>query len=271
MTYAVADHTGSASVSFAGDTTLTGGWATAGYRPEAQRALLDRAPLRSMFKEPIHKWVEKLAGTPAADLLADLHTRFRLSWRQIAQLLGFSVRSVNKWREGGGMTGESYLALRRLVAFCEVASMEGAEDLDAWMGTYPITDIPVDRAELYAAGAIDALLRSVDGSLSLDVLDRWIPRWREKVALQGPPLHLQIAFDTDGAVVASVEELPDIVAVGSSVGEARRELVGVLRDYANDWIDHLHAAPNHAPYRGVVRAIREADDGQLLRYLDNSG
>jgi hypothetical protein len=266
VTHLGADHTGSASVSFAGNLTITGAWATTGYSAEAQRDLLDRAPLPLTFPEPLHKWLDKLAGTPAADMLADLHIRFGLGWRRIAQLLGVSVRAVNKWRDGGGLSPASDLAVRKLLAFSELARGEGVLDLNAWMASQPIADVLADRAELYAAGAVDALLDNLQSPLPLGVVSQWIPRWREK-ALAVTPLHLQIDFDTDGDVIASTEELPWVFAVASSLDEARHLLILELQDYANDWVDHLHEAPNHAGYRDIVNLIRSADDEKLLGYL----
>lgn len=267
MTYTFLDRTGSASVSFAGEVTLTGSRSTAGYRVEAERDLLDRAPLPSGFREPLHKWADKLAGTPSADLLADLHSRFGLEWRRIARLLGVSVRAVNKWREGGGLSPDRDQSLRELVAFCEVAVGEGVGDVAAWMASRPISAIPVQRADLYAAGAVDRLLDSFGGPLSTDVIDRFVPGWRDKQALETTPLHLQVRFGTDGDVLVDVQELPGVFGVGPSLLEARRSLVGALRDYVADWVDDLHEAPNHAPYEDVVNLIRGTSDEDLVRYL----
>ncbi len=267
MTYARADRTGSASVTFADEATLTGEWGTAGYRPEAQRSLMERAPLTSPRSEPLHRLVDKLAGTPAVDLLDDLHQRCGLSWRRIAQLLGVSVRAVNKWREGGGISDDRERTLRELSAFCDVALDQGIGAVDAWLESEPWSGVPVSRADLYAARAAELLLRSVGGHLPREALDRWIPSWREKAALLDTRLHLQVSFDDDGDVIVSVEELPEVVAVGSSLTDARERLVAELRDYARDWVDHLHDAPNHALRRDVVEVIQRATDDDLRAHL----
>jgi len=267
MTYAKADRTGAASVTFADEATLTGQWGTAGYRPDAQRSLMEQAPLTPLRFEPLHRLVDKLAGTPAVDLLDDLHQRCGLSWRRMAQLLGVSVRAVSKWREGGGLSDDRERTLRELSAFCEVALDQGIGAVDVWLDSEPWSGIPVSRADLYAAGAAEPLLRSVGGHLPREELDGWIPGWRDKAALLDTRLHLQVSFDDNGDVIVGVEELPEVLAVGSSLAIARERLVADLRDYACDWVDHLHNAPNHAIRRDVVEVIQRANDDDLRAHL----
>jgi hypothetical protein len=49
--------------------------------------------------------------------------------------------------------------------------------------------------------------------------------------------------------------------------DAIDDLVGALRDYAEDWNDRLHTAPNHAPHRSLVELVELSDDEQLRAWL----
>jgi hypothetical protein len=54
---------------------------------------------------------------------------------------------------------------------------------------------------------------------------------------------------------------------GPTVQAAVDDLIGALRDYAEDWRDQLQAAPNHAPYRALVELVERSDDAQLRAHL----
>ncbi|MFC4057540.1 prevent-host-death protein [Planomonospora corallina] len=58
-----------------------------------------------------------------------------------------------------------------------------------------------------------------------------------------------------------------IAADGSTFEEAIGEMVGALREYAEDWQDHLLNAPNHRENWGLVQLIALSDDEQLRRWL----
>src|SRR4029077_5017288 len=94
--------TGEGLVTLRGAGLLTGQRASAHYRLEAEGLLLGFSPLPKPEPERVDRWTDKLAGPPPIDLLADLHERFGLEWRRMAQLLGVSVTAINKWRSGGG-------------------------------------------------------------------------------------------------------------------------------------------------------------------------
>ena len=234
---------------------------------KARRSLTAPAPLTPESSEPPYRGVDKRARTSAVDLVGDLHQRCGLSWRRIAQLLGVNVRTVASWREGDGLSDDRERTLRELSAFCNVALDQGIGAVDAWLDSEPWAGVPVTRADLYAARAAELLLRSVGGHLPREALDRWIPNWREKAALLATRLHLQVSFDDDGDVIVSVEELPEVLAVGPSLTDARERLVVELRDYAHDWVDHLRDASDHALHRDVVEAIQRATDDDLRAHL----
>jgi Antitoxin of toxin-antitoxin, RelE / RelB, TA system len=45
------------------------------------------------------------------------------------------------------------------------------------------------------------------------------------------------------------------------------DLIDGLREYAEDWNDHLHTAPNHAGHRSLVELVELSDDEQLRDWL----
>jgi hypothetical protein len=51
--------------------------------------------------------------------------------------------------------------------------------------------------------------------------------------------------------------------------EAIDDLITGLREYADDWNDRLHAAPNHAQHRSLVELVELSDDTELREWLLN--
>ncbi|HZO65075.1 MAG: hypothetical protein ACRDP9_05995 [Kribbellaceae bacterium] len=58
-----------------------------------------------------------------------------------------------------------------------------------------------------------------------------------------------------------------ISADGSSLDEAVDEMIDALREYSDDWQDHLLDAPNHHENWGLVQLIALSDDSQLRDWL----
>jgi len=58
-----------------------------------------------------------------------------------------------------------------------------------------------------------------------------------------------------------------IAADGETFEEAITDMVEALREYARDWQDHLHGAPNHRDNWGLVQLISLSDDDQLRDWL----
>jgi len=63
--------------------------------------------------------------------------------------------------------------------------------------------------------------------------------------------------------------LPDVPVHGDAAtfDEAVDDLMTALREYAEDWNDRLHTAPNHAQHRSLVELIELSDDAQLRDWL----
>lgn len=75
----------------------------------------------------------------------------------------------------------------------------------------------------------------------------------------------QVVPEADGWSVF-IPGLP-VAADGASFDEALTEMVGALREYAEDWQDHLLDAPNHRENWGLVQLISLSDDEQLRDWL----
>jgi predicted RNase H-like HicB family nuclease len=61
-----------------------------------------------------------------------------------------------------------------------------------------------------------------------------------------------------------------VAADGATFQEAIAEMVAALREYAEDWHDHLLHAPNHREHWGLVQMISLSSDDQLRQWLTGS-
>ena len=75
----------------------------------------------------------------------------------------------------------------------------------------------------------------------------------------------QLVAEADGWSIF-LPGLP-LAADATTFDGALDEMVLVLREYAQDWDDHLLHAPNHANNWGLVQLIALSDDGQLKAWL----
>jgi predicted RNase H-like HicB family nuclease len=58
-----------------------------------------------------------------------------------------------------------------------------------------------------------------------------------------------------------------IAADGASFDEALEEMVDALREYAEDWQDHLLNAPNHRDNWALVQLVSLSENDQLKKWL----
>jgi prevent-host-death family protein len=72
---------------------------------------------------------------------------------------------------------------------------------------------------------------------------------------------------SDGPGVGIVLPELSIHGEGDTLEEAEEDLVGAAIDYAGDWHDLLHTAPNHADRRGWVWRITLAEDRDAVRRI----
>jgi predicted RNase H-like HicB family nuclease len=61
-----------------------------------------------------------------------------------------------------------------------------------------------------------------------------------------------------------------VAADGETFEEAIAEMAAALREYAEDWQDHLLHAPNHRENWGLVQMICLSSDEQLRKWLTGS-
>lgn len=82
------------------------------------------------------------------------------------------------------------------------------------------------------------------------------------------PSHAQVVQEGGGWSVF-IPGLP-AAADGATFDEAVTEMAGALREYAQDWQDHLLNAANHRDNWGLVQLISLSDDAQLREWLVGS-
>jgi predicted RNase H-like HicB family nuclease len=58
-----------------------------------------------------------------------------------------------------------------------------------------------------------------------------------------------------------------IAAEGDSLDEVFSDAIVVLREYAEDWVERLHTAPNHSANWALVQLVALSSDGELLDWL----
>jgi hypothetical protein len=82
------------------------------------------------------------------------------------------------------------------------------------------------------------------------------------------PSRAQVVQEAGGWSVF-IPGLP-VAADGVIFEEAIAEMVSALREYADDWQDHLLHAPNHRDNWGLVQLISLSSDEQLHEWLAGS-
>lgn len=87
-------------------------------------------------------------------------------------------------------------------------------------------------------------------------------------------VYFLIKVHPSGAVAVAENDLWSIfipglpvAADGVTLDEAVEEMIEALRDYAEDWVERLHSAPNHADNWGLVQIVGLASDEQLREWL----
>lgn len=74
-----------------------------------------------------------------------------------------------------------------------------------------------------------------------------------------------VVFD-EGSWWVFIPGLP-LSADAATLDGAVDEMVVALREYADDWLDHLSTAPNHAENWGLVQLVSLSSDEQLREWL----
>lgn len=79
------------------------------------------------------------------------------------------------------------------------------------------------------------------------------------------PSGAQVVAENDGWSIF-IPGLP-VAADGATLDEAAEEMVDALREYVEEWADHLRLAPNHAENWGLVQIVALSSDQQLRDWL----
>lgn len=74
----------------------------------------------------------------------------------------------------------------------------------------------------------------------------------------------------DGGWSVFITGLP-IAADGATLDDALTEMIDALREYAQDWQDHLLGAMNHRDNWGLVQLIGLSTDDELREWLAGQG
>ena len=70
----------------------------------------------------------------------------------------------------------------------------------------------------------------------------------------------------DGGWSVFIPGVP-VAVDGASFDEAIEQMVVALREYAEDWTERLHRAPNHASNWALVQVVSLSDDAQLAQWV----
>jgi hypothetical protein len=87
----------------------------------------------------------------------------------------------------------------------------------------------------------------------------------QRLLFDSYPSHAQVVAEAGGWSV-SIPGLP-VAADGATFDEAVIEMIDALREYADDWQNHLYYVPNHADNWGLVHLIALSSDAQLREWL----
>lgn len=79
------------------------------------------------------------------------------------------------------------------------------------------------------------------------------------------PSRAEVIAENDGWSLF-IPGLP-VAADGPTLDEAVDEMIDALRDYAEEWADHLRLAPNHVENWGLVQIVALASEDQLRDWL----
>lgn len=151
--------------------------------------------------------LENTSPVEILDLLAD---DLLFPWSMLARVVGVSPTAVRKWRRGEATTAANHHALAEFLAFCRTLQSRDPriDDVPRWLEMPIDGRIDMSRIDLYVGGARAALLDLASGRHSgEDVLDEYVPNWREHAALAR---HFEVLIHEDGStsIVPSAEAEP---------------------------------------------------------------
>ncbi len=123
---------------------------------------------------------EEAAKRSSVDLLAEL-ADLGFSWTAIARIVGVSIPSIRKWRQGETATGENRRKLARLVALVGVLESDHLiSDVASWLDI-PLAGSNFTGIDVLANGRLsDVVEYAAEHIESTELLDRSLPTWRDE-------------------------------------------------------------------------------------------
>lgn len=113
------------------------------------------------------------------DLLQHLSMNVGLAWSDIARVVGVSVQSLRKWRQGSPATGENRLALARLVASIDALEEALIDDPGGWLEVPVAPGGSLRHIDLLTEDRVDLLLDLAQLRVSPEaVMEELDPGWR---------------------------------------------------------------------------------------------
>jgi hypothetical protein len=82
------------------------------------------------------------------------------------------------------------------------------------------------------------------------------------------PANVEVVFEDDAWAMFMPGQ--PFATEGSTLEEATAEFIVGLREYADDWQDHLQAASNHRDNWALVQIIELSTDAQLTNWLSGT-
>ncbi|MFT8532155.1 hypothetical protein [Bifidobacterium aquikefiri] len=120
------------------------------------------------------------AKADAPAMLEDL-ANLGFAWRDISRLLKVSVPAIQKWRRGGGVSGDNRKRIAGLLAACELIKAHYmVDDIASWF-EMPLSTVPITPIDLYANERPDLVFEYAGGQVDPEaLLTEYDPEWREK-------------------------------------------------------------------------------------------
>ena len=81
------------------------------------------------------------------------------------------------------------------------------------------------------------------------------------------PSHAVVVAE-GGGWAAVLPGMP-VAGDGDQIDDAVDDLIDALREYAEDWNDHLHQAPNHAKFAPLVTLVKLSSDDELRAWIED--
>lgn len=85
------------------------------------------------------------------------------------------------------------------------------------------------------------------------------------------PLDLHVDVVTEDGRWSILFAFLPIAGEGDTLADAIEDTIAALQEYAQDWIDHLHTAPDHTGNSELVQFMTRSTDEQLTGRLFGFG